>query len=292
MTTRALRPALTGLATTGRSLRPVGEVLGFAALFLVLSLVCAAPLALLTGHRTVGIEYILPFTLLFLFLYQRWVHREGVGQLGIVFSVPYGRHLAVGFFASGVVATGVQGVQIGVGWMEIAAPVPQVSELDLAAGGLVVAAVFKLGQGVGEELIFRGYILRRLLLGYRSRLPAVGLTTLAFTAAHVPAGRHSLVLLNLFLLGLVCALAVLLTRSLWLAMGLHAGWNFWIDGIAFYHLEGLVPARVFQLQYHLDDVSELAAFKLTASAGLALTAAGLAFLVHRRDRRTAQEPLP
>ena len=74
-----------------------------------------------------------------------------------------------------------------------------------------------------------------------------------------------------------------------MAVGLHAGWNFWIDGIAFYPLEDFGPARVFELQYHLDDPSELAAFKLTASVALASTAAGLALLVRRRDRRLAQE---
>lgn len=290
MTVHTLRPPVLGLAAAVRSLRPVGQVLAFAATFLVLSLVAAAPVALLTGRRSVGVAYILPFTLLFLYLCQRYVHHEGLRELGLALSGKPGRLVAVGFLGSGIVATGIQGAQIGVGWMEVVSPHPQA--MDLAAAGIVVAAVLKLGAGVGEELIFRGYILRRLSLGYRSRLPAVGLTTLAFTAAHLPQGRHLLTLLNLFLLGLVLALAVLLTRSLWLAVGLHGGWNFWIDGVAFYPLTDFHPARVFELQYHLDDVGELAAFKLTASAGLAVAAAGLYLLLHRRERRISQEATP
>jgi membrane protease YdiL (CAAX protease family) len=291
MTTQALRPSPLGLSLAGRSLRPVGEVLGFSAAFLVLSLLCAAPVALLTGRRTVGIEYILPFTLLFLFLYQRFVHHEGLRELGIAFRLRSGEYMLVGFFGSGVVATGIQAAQIGAGWMDVAAPNSQAMHLNSAAAGLVVALGLKVGLGVGEELIFRGYILRRLLLGYRSRLPALGLTAFAFTAAHLPQGRHLLALLNLFLLGLVLTLAVLLTRCLWFAIGLHTGWNFWIDGIAFYQIGNFRAARLFQLHYHLTSVGELTAFRLTASAGLAVAAAALFILLHQRDRRIVQESL-
>lgn len=289
MTSQVLAAGLPGPPSRARTPRPLGEVLAFLASFLVLSLVCAAPVALLSGRRTVGIAYILPFTLLFLFLYQRYVHHEGMRELGFAGSGRYGWQLSVGFFASGIVATGVQGAQIGAGWMDVTSPERLSMGLGLAAAGVTAAAVLKLGVGVGEELIFRGYILRRLLLGYRSRLPAVGVTTLVFTAAHLPQGRQPLALLNLFLLGLVLALAVLLTRGLWLAMGLHAGWNFWIDGIAFCQLPGLNNSRLFELHYHLHTTGELAAFKLTASAGLALTAASLFLLLRRKDRQIAQE---
>lgn len=289
MTTDALRLSMLRVSSATRTLRPVGEVLGFAAAFLILSLIFAAPIAMLTGRRTVGIEYILPFTLLFLFLVQRYLHHERLRELGTTLSGKSGRYVVVGFLGSGVVATGVQGVQLGVGWMEIRAAHPLATDLDSAAAGLVVAVIFKLGLGVGEELIFRGYMMRRLLLGYRSRLPAVGITAMAFTAAHLQQGRHVVALLNLFLLGLVLTLTVLLTRSLWLAVGVHAGWNFWIDGIAFYQLDGLRAARVFAFQYHLLDQGDLAAFKLTTSAGLAIAITCLAILLRKRDRRIAQE---
>lgn len=291
MTTDVLRFSMLRVSSATRTLRPVGEVLGFSVAFLVLSLLFAAPIALLTGRRTVGIEYILPFTLLFLFLVQRFVHHERLRELGTTISGRTGQYLMMGFFGSGVIAVGVQGAQIGIGWMEIRAPHPLAMDVDTAAAGLLVAVVFKLGLGVGEELVFRGYMLRRLLLGYRSRLPAVGVTAFAFTAAHLPQGRHLVSLLNMFLLGLVLTLAVLLTRSLWLAVGLHAGWNFWIDGIAFYQIEQFRAARVFALQYHVYDGGDLVAFKLTTSAGLAIAAAGLSILLRKRDRRIAQESL-
>ena len=60
MTTQALRPGLLGLSLTARSLRPVGEVLGFGAAFLFLSLLCAAPVAwaIYHGEQQTGVTII------------------------------------------------------------------------------------------------------------------------------------------------------------------------------------------------------------------------------------------
>lgn len=289
MTTDALRYSTPPVPSALRALRPVGEILGFCVLFLILSLVFAAPIALATGQRTLGTVYILPFTLLFIFLYQRYVHRERLRELGAAFSGRSARLLAGGFFASGIVAGGVQSVQIGAGWMDVRAAHPLAMQLDTVAAGLAIAIVFKLGLGVGEELIFRGYILRRLLVGYRSQLPAVGISALVFVGAHVPQERHPVTMLNLLLLGVVLTLAVLLTRTLWTAIGAHAGWNFWIDGIAFDPVDGEHATRVVAYDYHIAEPGELAAFKLITAACLAVTALVLAVLLRQRNRRIAQE---
>jgi len=86
----------------------------------------------------------------------------------------------------------------------------------LPAAGLV---------GLVEELIFRGYVLQQLL-ACSTRLAVSG-SSLLYALVHVRLGwiwpQSSLELVGLFLLGWVLAHSVLLTRQLYLAIGLHAG---------------------------------------------------------------------
>lgn len=276
------------LPAWSRSLRPVGEVGGFAVLFLVSSLLVAVPFALLTGRKTLGIWYILPFTVVFLVLYQRWRHHEGLRALGVV-RPRWGLFLAGGFAGSGLLVATYGSAQLAVGWMEVEGMHPLVGDPATASTGLLLAVAANLGLGFGEELIFRGYVLHRLVEGYRSRVLAVGLSAAFYSAIHIPSGRGYLVLINLFLLGVLLAVAVLLVRSLWLAIGLHAGWNFWLDGVCIYDPATLERTRIVQFQYHLTEPGSLVLFKLTAS--LVLILAILAF-AHRLRIRPATGPLP
>ena len=276
----------------GRSLRPVGEVGGFAFLFLVTSLLVAAPFALLTGQMVLGIWYILPFTVLFLVLYQRWRHRQGLRQLGLVRHRRWSLLVIAGFGGSGLLVVLFTAVQLGEGWMHLGSVHPLLGDPGAATAGVVLALGANLGLGFGEELLFRGYVFHRLMAGYRSRWTAVGLSSLFYSAVHIPEGRHRLALLNLFLLGTVLALAVLLTRTLWLAIGLHAGWNFWLDGVCIYDPAGLARSRMLEFRYQLADQGELALFKLTVSVVLLLAILALAVSARRKGALTPEGTSP
>ncbi|MDX1676035.1 MAG: CPBP family intramembrane glutamic endopeptidase, partial [Longimicrobiales bacterium] len=78
-----------------------------------------------------------------------------------------------------------------------------------------------------EEALLRGYVFRALREG-PGAVAAVVLTSLVFAALHGSnpnAGTFGLV--NIFLAGVLLAVAVLRTGTLWLATGVHLGWN-WI----------------------------------------------------------------
>lgn len=72
-----------------------------------------------------------------------------------------------------------------------------------------------------EELLFRGYVLQTLIRGGGL---AFGVVTSAalFTAVHFPEMHN---LLSLWLMGVALAIITLKTRSLWMPIGLHFGWN-------------------------------------------------------------------
>ncbi|MEX2528366.1 MAG: CPBP family intramembrane glutamic endopeptidase [Gemmatimonadota bacterium] len=84
-----------------------------------------------------------------------------------------------------------------------------------------------------EELLFRGYPLALLMEGLGAKW-GVGLTSGLFGLLHLAnPGLTPLAVVNLFLAGVVLALLVIRTGSLWWAVGAHLGWNWstwWILG--------------------------------------------------------------
>ena len=86
-------------------------------------------------------------------------------------------------------------------------------------------AVGLLGAALSEELMFRGYPLRRLSDGIGA-LPAMLLVTLGFALAHADNPNVSkLALLNIFLAGVWLSFAFFSTGGMLFAWGAHFGWN-------------------------------------------------------------------
>lgn len=100
------------------------------------------------------------------------------------------------------------------GWLTVAA-------LGLAAFAIPAAA---------EEAVFRGYLLRSLGEA-GGAVAAVLITSALFAVVH---GGNPAVgpvaFANLFLAGVLLAVAVLRTGTLWLATGVHLGWN-WVTDV-------------------------------------------------------------
>jgi membrane protease YdiL (CAAX protease family) len=89
---------------------------------------------------------------------------------------------------------------------------------------LLAAAVF---PAISEELVFRG-ILFRWLEEFGGSWLALLLTSAFFGAAHLanPNASPIAAVGIAFEAGVMLGAAYMLTRSLWLPMGIHAGWNF------------------------------------------------------------------
>jgi len=88
---------------------------------------------------------------------------------------------------------------------------------------LHVLTVTSLLSPIYEELIFRGYLLPTLMedIGIA---PAVMLISLLFGLGHYYQGGW-IPVLDTGLLGVAMSLAYLKTRSLWLSIGMHLGWD-------------------------------------------------------------------
>ena len=183
--------------------------------------------------------------ILFLWPFLRWLRITGLRDLGLARNPRWARDVSIGFLISALpilccgvflVVLGNYAVRTHVGWSALAA-------VTLTA---VIVPLL-------EELFFRGLFLGVLLRGNRPltaallssgifsivhflKAPDQTTTSVAWTSGFISLA-HSfdqftepmLVLAGfttLFLIGIILADARLRTRSLWLPIGLHAGWIF------------------------------------------------------------------
>jgi uncharacterized protein len=90
-----------------------------------------------------------------------------------------------------------------------------------------------------EELIFRGYPFQVLVDGIGA-WPAIVISSGLFAGLHGWNPNISwLALANIFLAGILLALAYLRTRSLWFATALHVGWNWAMASLFDFPVSGL-----------------------------------------------------
>jgi len=91
--------------------------------------------------------------------------------------------------------------------------------------GFMASTVSWIIIAFNEELAFRGYIMQRLDQAWGTPAAVVISSTL-FAGVHMlNPNAHLLGIFNLFLGGLLMACAFLVTRSLWVPIGLHMAWN-------------------------------------------------------------------
>jgi len=149
--------------------------------------------------------------------------------LGISFEGRWLRHLLLGIFA-GFLLIGATlallwaGGMAAIHWQGIG------KEALLLLGG---ALLYMLLIGQSEELLFRGYAFQTLLRGIGPLL-TIAISSVVFALAHLTNPNPSLLgITNIFLAGVLFGLLYLRSGSLWLPIGLHAGWNF---ALLFFHV--------------------------------------------------------
>lgn len=131
--------------------------------------------------------------------------------------------LAVGIAIGIVMFLVPTAVVLGSGQYQTVAPEASQSG-GLAALPLVLAfLIVWLVQGTTEEIVVRGYLLQI----HGQQLPAwvaVLITSVGFALAHLGAGP--LALLNIVLVAVFFSFISLRRGSIWLASGIHVGWNY------------------------------------------------------------------
>ena len=95
----------------------------------------------------------------------------------------------------------------------------------------ILVVLLLLGGALLEELAFRGYPFQRLVEAIRP-VGAIVVLSIFFGAVHLrnpnAGGVLSLGFFNTILVGVLFAYAYLRTRTLWLPIGMHFGWNLFL----------------------------------------------------------------
>ena len=160
--------------------------------------------------------------------------------------LPWGPALgdtALGLAAGAALMTAVVGVAAVAG-------VYRIEGWGSAADAVPIIVQFGLVAGFVEELILRGIVFR-WLEEFTGSWIALALSALLFGFLHAPNPNATLFssLAIAIEAGVLLGGAYMLTRNLWLAIGIHAGWNLaqgfvWDVPVSGFELLGLVEARL------------------------------------------------
>jgi membrane protease YdiL (CAAX protease family) len=194
---------------------------------LVKQLVVVAAIALAGSQAVAAAHWNTPLTLLFglatavlAVLAYRWIvgrtEKREVTELarpGAAGSLSRGTLLGVGLFAAVIVNIALLGGYHVHGWGSL--------------GGAIALLGFMAAAAVTEELLFRG-ILFRIVEGRFGTWVALGVTSVLFGLSHLLNPHASLwgAIAIAIEAGAMLAAAYAATRSLWLPIGLHFGWNY------------------------------------------------------------------
>ena len=155
-------------------------------------------------------------------LYTRWVERRGASEFGRAGAL---RELAAGVAIGAALFSAVVGVQALFGAYRITG-----WRDDLAV--MVIPFCVSFAAAVIEEILFRGVIFRLLEESLGTWI-ALAISAALFGLGHLNSPHATLLTAIAIALeaGLMFTAAYVLTRRLWLAIGIHAAWNFTQSGI-------------------------------------------------------------
>lgn len=156
------------------------------------------------------------------------------------------------------------------------------------SAGILIGLQAGILAGFTEEILVRGVMLR-LIEGWVGTWWALAITAVFFGAAHLGNPQATVFGAAAIVLeaGILLGACYLLTRRLWLAIGVHVTWNFVQGGIFGSNISGTGSGRgLIEARFTGPDLLTGGVMGIEASvvAIIVCTAAGLAVLVavHRR----------
>ncbi len=217
-------------------------------------------------------------------LLHRWLERTDDREFAFIGAAPeLSAGLAIGF----ALFSAMTGIVALLGGFEV---------LGLrGVGGLWSMLSVAVFSGIFEETLFRGVLFRHIeaMLGSWA---ALAITSALFGAAHLanPDGTPFAAVAVAMEAGILLGAAYLLTRRLWLAVGIHAAWNFtqgWVFSVPV--SGGKAPLGLLITRRIGPDWLTGGTFGLEASvpALVVATAAGVVILIFAARRGRIQSPI-
>lgn len=168
-------------------------------------------------------------------LCARLLEQRSLNSVGIALHQGWWRDLGLGWLIGAIMIAAVALIQLTTRQANFHFPALTLVALVTM---FLKGAVLYLLAAFYEELILRGFPLQALLRDHKAWV-GIGVTALVFAVFHNANPAFSwLAFFNTFLAGIWLAIAYIKTRSLWLATGLHTGWNFAMGVLFGYSVSG------------------------------------------------------
>ena len=172
-------------------------------------------------------------------LARKLLDRRSVQSLGLQIDRRTWADLLIGIGIAALQIGLVFALERGFGWVKVAGFAWDEQTGMGVAGSMSAWLLVFLAVGFYEEFMSRGYHLQNLEEGTNT-FWAVFLSSLVFGAGHVLNPNASLIsTLGIIAAGFYLAYGYLRTRRLWLPIGLHIGWNFFLGPVFGFPVSGL-----------------------------------------------------
>jgi hypothetical protein len=167
---------------------------------------------------------------------RRLLDRRSFRSLGLRWDAQALRDLWVGILIPAILFALIFATEWAFGWLDFSGPVTMNTNI---ASQLGIWLLVFLMVGWYEELLSRGYWLRNLAEGLNLPL-AVFISSAVFSLAHLGNPSASIFsVLGILAAGYFLAYPVLRTGQLWMAVGLHIGWNIFEGPVFGFPVSGL-----------------------------------------------------
>jgi membrane protease YdiL (CAAX protease family) len=180
------------------------------------------------------------------FLVRRFLDKQSIISLGLkpgtqaLMDVITG--IVITFFQMGLIYI----IEISMGWTKFTGFASDELPITEIASGVGVWVIAFILVGWQEELLSRGYHLQTIASG-SNLFWGVLISSSIFGFLHMSNNGASWVsTFGIFLAGLFLALPYILTKQLWVSIGLHIGWNFF-EGVVFgFPVSGIETFRLLR----------------------------------------------
>jgi membrane protease YdiL (CAAX protease family) len=184
------------------------------------------------------------------YLARRFLDHRSFVSLGLKFNPRAIGDILVGVTIAGLMMLLIFVLELMFGWLEFEGFVWELkTEQSVLYSTLEMFLLFCI-VAVDEELLSRGYQLQNLEDGIN--LPwGVIISSVIFAFMHSKNPNFTIAAwLGLFAAGLFLGMAYVLTRQLWLPIGLHLGWNFFEGTVFGFQVSGLETFRIIEQTVH------------------------------------------
>jgi membrane protease YdiL (CAAX protease family) len=179
-----------------------------------------------------------------IYLARTWLDKRSFSSLGLQVSPRALLDVLVGIALCFPMMGLIYWIELGLGWTHFDGMAWNSDPMSVVLGGLATNLFLFVLVGWNEELFSRGYQLQTMESGLNS-IWAVLLSASVFGLLHLGnPGASWTSTLGILLAGVFLAIPYLLTRQLWISIGLHIGWNFFEGTVFGFPVSGLATFRL------------------------------------------------